>query len=432
MITNLSLFPHDGQMVIKDIVQRINYIDLMRNLLEEFQQALNYFQNNELYKFDAQVGETLCQIRAYKIYTLQKNSFPVFFDELKELTIALDKTIQQLELHTKKYHALLKLHKSQRPDYVRAPITLIDFFSDLECVISIHENELFIFISYFLCRYNIVDTDKIPTSIDYTEIAKNLNLSRSYSKKLVHFYQKSLSELSCTFIFQLLTELSGKDDLKHILPKLHRQSDEGRMVLPCYCVTEIIVLHMIDTRADLVLLVDVKNEDGNEKMAFYLKGSKDINNFKLMPLDETNDNKPCVVMYGACLTTNVFFRETFQSELISLGLKHIILSNNAAHPQYSGETLKHFKDDPFLALLDEEPHKLSKIDTLLIKNLSKELSQMKQLAEKIGCTINNQGLFLLKHIYCNQINAYTEHYLPVIPPLATQGIPSIKILLAHI
>ena len=423
MLTNLSLLPHDNLITIKDIVQRINYIALMKNLLEEFQDALNCFQKNELYKFDAQVGETLCQIRAYKIYSLQENSFPLFFDELKELKIILDKTIQQLALHAQEYQALLKLHKSQRPDYIRTPITLIDFFSDLGCIIPIQENALYIFISYFLCRYHIVDADKIPTSIDYTEIAKNLNLSRSYSKKLGHFYQKSLSEFSCKFIFQLLTELSGKHDLKHILPQLHRQSDEGRMVLPCYCVTEIIVLHMIDTSANLVLLVDVKNEDENERMAFCLNGSKDINNFKLMPLDETNDNKPCVVMYGECVTTNVFFKETFQSELISLGLKHIILSNNAAHPQYSGETLKHFKDDPFRALIDEEPNELSQVDILLIENLSNELSQMKQLAEEIGCTIKNQGLFLLKHIYCNQINAYIEHYLPGMP-LAIDGIPS--------
>ena len=426
MLTNLSLLPHDSQISIKDIVQRITYITLMQNLLGEFQLALHCFQNNELNKFDAQVGETLCQIRAYKIYSLKEHSFPEFFYELTDLQINLDKTIKKLELHAKEYQALLKLHKSQRPDYLRASITLRDFFSDLGCVIPIHENALYIFISYFLCRFHIVDTDNIPTSINYSKIAELLNLSRSYSKKLGHFYQKSLSEFSCKYIFQLLSELSGKHDLKHVLPQLYRQSDEGRMVLPCYCVTEIIVLHMINTSANLVLLVDIKNEEGKERMAFCFKGSKDINNFELSPLAEANDNKPCVVMYGECVTTNVFFKEILQCELMALGIRQIILSNNAAHPQYSGETLKHFKDDPFRTLLDEEQNELPQADIPLIENLSNELKQMKKLAENIGCTINNQGLFLLKHIYCHQINAYKEYYQSNIA-LAIEGIATEKI-----
>lgn len=409
--------PHNSLIVIKDIVQKISYIDLMTNLLNEFQRSLNYFESNDLYQFDAQVGETLCQIRAYKIYSLRVYSSPAFLNSLRELKNNLDRTIGRLELEAIQYQQFLKMHKRERPEYIRNPITLMDLFSNLGCIISIPEDAIYIFLSYFLCQYHIVDSDNIPVTIDYKKIATHLGLSRSYSKKLGHFYQKLLSEQSCHFVFELLDQLPGKNELKRILPHLHKKSDEGRMVLPCYCVTEIIVLHMIEKNANLLLIVDVIIGHSRERISYYFKGSRDTNNFKLTQQHSMNGNEPCIVMYGSHLTKNSLFKETLQADFLSFGIKEIILSNNASHPQYSGETLRAFQYDPFQALIAENGTLLSQFDIFLIKKLSTELLKRKQAAEEMGCTANNQSLFLLKHIFCDIVNKHTEYSAPEIPSI---------------
>ena len=328
--------------------------------------------------------------------------------------------IHKLDVYMENYQQLLKVHKSQRPDDVRAPVTLIDFFSKMECVFSIPEDALFIFTSYILCQYHIVDNNGIPMAIDYIKVANDISLSRSYSKKLIHFYQKKLSELSCTFVFNLLKELPDKNDLKSILPELHRQSDEGRMVLPCYCVTEIIVLHMIENDANLVLLIDIETDKPKEKNTIFLKGSKALQNFQLTTPQE---NSPCVVMYGSSITNNLFCNVV--DDLLWVGIKDVILSNNASHPQYSGVTLSNFKDNPFNTLINECQAQLSPITIEMAKTLSANLEQRKRQAEKIGCSLNNQNLFFLKHIFCNTFNSYKERktnktmYIPQQPYSAT-------------
>ena len=401
--TNISLLPHDSTVIIKDITQKIVYIDLMKNLLKQFQQAIVFFEKKNLSQFDAQVGETLCQIRAYKVYYLTAYSPQSFLTTLFEVKKNVTQAITRLNTEAQNYQHFLKMHKSQRPDNIRASMTLTAFFLSLECAFSIPEDAFFIFISYFLCQYHLVDNDNIPTAINYSSIAMDMSLSRSYSKKLGHFYQKKLSELSCNFMFELLTELPGKEDLKSILPLFHRQSDEGRMVLPCYPVTEIIVLHMIENKANLMLLMDIETEHNKKRISLLLKGSKSLNNFKLG--SQQNDaEEPCIVMYGSSVTHNIGI-----NEILSVGIKEIILSNNAAHPQYSGVILSAFRDNPFKALMDECREQISPLNIEVVTSLSLHLIRMKKLAEKIGCTVNNQSLFLLKHIFCNTINAYNAH-----------------------
>ncbi len=410
MLTNLSLLPHDGLIVIKDIIHKKNHINLMKNLLKAFQDALQHFENSMLDQFDAQVGETLCQIRAYKIYLLKTRHYPTLTLQLNELKNTIIKVNQRLELQLHEYEAFLRLHKSQRPRHLHTPITLTDFFSEIGCLITIPEDALYIFIAHFLCHYNIVDEERIPVSINYNKISKQLLLSKSYSKKLGHYYQKSLSKLSCSFMYQLLDELPGETDLKHILPQLHRSADEGRMVMPCYSVTKIILLHMINNEAKIILLVNMKSNRDHHKIAISLKGKKNTQDFELMPLHESNIMEPAIVLYGECSTDKVLCSEIFQSTLCTIGLKQIILSNNAAHSQYCGKMLKEFEHNPFQTLLKEtSQQQLSLADTKSLYNLSNELVQMKKLAKTLGCTIDNHKLFLLKHIFCDTLCKYFEY-----------------------
>jgi len=401
--TNLALLPYEQNIVIKDITQKISTIKLMGRVLKQVQLALSYFENRELYRFDAQVGETLCQIRAYKIYYLSSYSTPQFLETIKKLRINVSHGIKKLSIQAEHYQHLLKLHKSQRPEFARAPITLADFFRELDCIILLSKDALFLFISHFLCHYHLVDDDNIPMAIDFSALSSELSVSRSFAKKIGHFYQKKLSELSCDFIFQLVKELPDSQEIESMLPLLHLQSDEGRMVLPCYCVTEIIVLHMIENKANLVLLVDAENK--RKQSTLFLRGSKQQQNFELINEEQQND-LPCMVMYGSSMPPSAYLIEPTLEKMLSMGIKEVILSNNAAHPQYSGITLSSHRDNPYATLISEQRDLLSIHEITIAQQRASLLIQMKQLAAKTGCTSNNPTLFLLKHIFCNTVNAY--------------------------
>ncbi|KTC83725.1 hypothetical protein Lbru_1694 [Legionella brunensis] len=415
MQTNLILLPHEPSIVISDIVQRLHYIHLMQQLLERLLTALDSFENNHLSRFDAQVGETLCQIRAYKIYTLKSHPTSECLSHLKDLKRQCLNTKETLSAEEARYQYYITQNKTLRPQSIRDQITLSDFFKAMNCHFSITDDTLFLFLSHFLCEFHVVDEEQIPMAIDYPAIAQKLNLSRSYTKKLGHYYQKLLSEMSCKFMFQLVEDFPGNEELKHLLPWLHKQSDEGRMVLPCYTVTDIIVSHMIENQASMVLVIDIQNENKKERLTFSFEGSKDKANFDIS--NQVDTKNPCMVMYGGCHTTDNFFKKSFLSKLLTIGVKEVLLSNNAAHPQYSGATLKQFRDNPFQVLVNEYHHEFSSFETCLAQNLSNELIKKKALANALGCTAENQSFFLLKHIFCDTLDSYQ------IEEISNEGIP---------
>ncbi len=428
--TNLALLPYEQNIVIKDITQKISTIELMEQLLKQLQLALSYFENRELYRFDAQVGETLCQIRAYKIYYLSSYSTPEFIETIKKLKSDVTLGVKKLSIKKEHYQHLLKLHKSQRPESIRAPITLARFFSELDCIIPLSEDVLFLFLSHFLCAFHLADEGNIPMAIDFSAVSSVLSVSRSFAKKIGHFYQKRLSELSCDFIFQLVKELPNSRGLESILPLLHHQSDEGRMVLPCYCVTEIIVLHMIENQANLLLLVEVAAKNQRKQSVLFLRGSKKQQNFELINEEQQND-EPCMVMFGSSKPHYSYFIDHTIEKIISMGIKEVILSNNAAHPQYSGITLSSYRDNPYEILISEHRNSLSIHEINIAEQRASLLIQMKKLADKTGCTSTNPTLFLLKHIFCSTLNAYknpmpielfnsTACALPDMNPIALQ------------
>lgn len=421
-MNNISILPHDDSIIVKDITKKIRYIQLMKKLLEEFQQAIFFFENKELHYFDAQVGETLCQIRAYKIYLLSTKFSFFYLKSLLPLKATLDTVTKKLNLYELQYKQFLKQSKKDRPDYIFRAVSLVDFFSTMKCVFSLSEDVIFIFLAFFLCKYRVVNDENIPIEINFIAIAKDLSLSSNYSKKLGRFYQKTLSELSCKFIFELLNDLPNQNNLTCILPKLHLKSDEGRMVLPCYPVTEIIILHMIKNNARVILLIDIKDEYHKERIAFGFQGSHQTQDFKLVSLSKEKVIIPSVVFYGTCAAKNPALKKKLIDNLLSMGMRELILCNNSIHPQYSGAALSNLSTDPYQTLIAEQQEHLSPIEIQAAKNLSNQLSKLKKIAENKGCTIANQSLFFLKHVFCDITENYVNLNLQHMPVFFSEGI----------
>lgn len=400
----MNLCPHESNILIKDITQKIDHISLVRVLLGYFNEAIMFFQKRMLSRFDAQVGENLCQIRAYKVYQLSQSK--TFHDKLITTQNNLKRSIKILISNEQDYQHWLKRNKADRPNNIQEPLYLSDFFEKMEVRITFEEDMFFLFLSYFLCKYCIVDEENIPFTMDYQRIQKDLNLSRSFSKRLVHYYQKHLSILSCDFIFKLLSDIKEYAKLNSVLRMLHKKAGEGRMVLPCFLVTKIILQHMIQKEVSILLVCNLKIGLRKELVTYMFQGNKLTNNFELSIFNSANN---ILVFYGEHKQPQDGNKEKFLEEILEIGFKEIIFYNNAAHPQFSGQMLLDFRDNPFHQLLREYKKgsiNLSAAEMELIKELSNTIYNYKHNAIQFGCIKDRPRLFLLKHIFCDT----TEHH----------------------
>lgn len=395
----MNICPHESDIFLKDITQKIVHISLVRLLLGYFDEAIVFFQKRMLSHFDAQVGENLCQIRAYKIYQLSKSE--IFYDKLIALQHDIATSIEKLTSTEQDFKYWIKRSKTDRPEHIKKPLYLSDFFEQMAVNVTFEDDLLFIFLSYFLCKYCMVDEENIPFTMDYQRIQENLYLSRSFSKRLVHYYQKYLSALSCDFVFQLLSDIEEYVKFNSILKMLHKRADEGRMVLPCFLVTKIILQHMIQKEESILLLCNLKIGVRGELVRYIFKGNKFTNSFELSSCTSENN---VVVLYGEHrqpLGNNI---GKFLEEILAVGLKEIIFYNNAAHPQFSGQILLNFRENPFHQLLIEyknENINLSTVEVNLITELSNTIYDYTHKAVQFGCIKDRPRLFLLKHIFCD-------------------------------
>ena len=371
--TLVSLLPYSTNILIKDVVQKYNLFKLAGLTIEMLFEAISAFEEMKFEKFDAQVGETLCQIRAYKINRLSEN--PGFARRLEILKINLSKTKETLALTLLKYDELLKLNKKERPSDAAKPFEIEELFLKYDLYLPLSQSEVFIYSAYFLNKHNVVNESLVPVAINYQLVKKTFQISSSYSKKIIHFHQKLLSKLSCEFIFKLLV-------------------DEGRMALPCFPVTEIILLHMIKTRA--LLTIYVKENEVLTALGFI--GNPETNDFEL--LGTIPYNRATLIMYG---TRENKIKNSISELIQGFSLKSIILYNNAAHPQYTGKTLLDYQQNPYRTYLNSQPYSDK---NNLIQKLSHELESKISMATVLGCTHKNRSLFFLEHIFCSNINNF--------------------------
>lgn len=401
----INLLPHDPDIQVKDITFKLRYIKLFRLVLKASKNALICFKNKELFMFDAQVGETLCQIRAYKIAKLSNNYR--FEAELDAVIIALVQAELKLKKAEQELNGLINIHKNKRPVWVKEVNSLISLLKEKDAYFSFSEEIFYLFLSYFLCLYNVRDEEGIPFTIDYEKIVKDFDVSPSYSKKIVQYYQKMISQLSCDFVFNLLDDIEEKDSLKKVLPSLCLLSDEGRKALPCYAVTEIILLHAIKSKINIVMYV--KSLNNEQSLVLTFRGSSEYE-LELLDLNSCNSDEPCLVFYGVSKDFSSLHEHNFLNDLLNIGIKSLILYNNAFHPQYSGKTLSYLSQNPFKVLMNEGGAKLSKefMDNLHL--LSAELDAMKEMAKSVSCTALDQNMFLLKHIFCDTVHRYRAQY----------------------
>lgn len=410
MYNNVSLLPHDESIRVKGIDEKLRYLKLMKYFVEEIYLSIYHFKSDQLYRFDAHVGETLCQIRAYKILLLKHHKQDLQEKKLFVFEESLKNTYCDLKRIIAEYSNPINSLSKQRRKKVRKEESISDFFSSEGIYLEIDSDILFIFLSCFLSFFKVAGEDRNSILVDYEKISGHMEISRFYSKKIVKNFQRIISRLSSDFIASLSDELSGREDLKQMLPLLRKETNNGRSVFPCYFVTDIILSHMIQNGMNLLFIVSSKIEKERKIKFLPFKGDKLKDNFSCVDSPDAIkrfNKEGCLVITGVCDENKANLNDKkYLNKLLKLDIRKIILMNTATHPQFSGESLAHLSEQPLIELIKQKNGLYSLPTISLAKRLARELNTMKSLASKKGCSLDNKATFFAKHIFCDIFNSY--------------------------
>ncbi len=382
----IHLLPYSESRVLNDRNQKKSEIQLIKTIILVSITALKHFLKGDLSEFDAQVGENLCQIRAYKNIKVAQ-----LWLESEKKSRDLTQLIQQLKTYYKKIKQFivewgLLIKQTKHYDAELDKSETIRFFllkNDLN--LDLPEDIVYL-ISCFFLTYFSVRVENIPLAIDFKRIALKFNVSKHRAERLTHRFQLIASKLGCDFILNIASELPLKKRYSNVLPTLYLLSDVDRTVLPCCLVSEIILAHCINKKIPVLILFNRVQLETKELIYFLLEGEDYIT---------FTEDKPCLVILGDNLSTKKT-SEDYINYLNDINPIELILANTATHPQYAGNRLSSLSNNPFLSLFDK-----SNDDATFFSN---RLITLKELASKFGCSKQFPLAFFLRHIYSSKLS----------------------------
>ncbi|HEV2614156.1 MAG TPA: hypothetical protein VGV92_05555 [Gammaproteobacteria bacterium] len=349
----------------------------------------SFYLKEKLHEFDPHVGETACQIRAYKTLLL------ALAVESKKTTAA--KKIAELRpINEKIKKDLAYYSKVENTSNARGliPTTLEKFILENNYDYFLDDDDTYLLFSKILTIYKCPD-DKKHSGVNIKKIMSDLDLSREGATRLSTFFQKKLSEMSCQFMVAIEKQLLSSTREKSIIENFIFRDDNAREVMPCFLSMKIILAHMYFSRISLIIAInrELKGKVIDKLcLPFYPDHS---GKFRFSP----NLKKP--VYYIIEGTTEVDpnspeNKEEFINRFSKLDIEEIILLNEAVHPQFSGKILEPLRINPFGFL-----SKNASINPY--QSLENELLSLQTEAVTRGCTHENNALFYIEHIFCGRM-----------------------------
>ncbi len=397
----LRLIPAKPASFLVNRKAKLAFLHLMNVLIDEAIEALSCFLRREFSAFDAQVGETSCQIRAYKVCLLDNTkgfSEKVMWvkNQLNEYKKIFEHVLEEYKIGTLYGHSYSEEMDKREilKGFLKRKGLSIFFDSDI----------IFLITSHFLKKYCLIDNEEIPCAINYPLIKKSLFLGSTPARNLTNHYQLVLSKLSCAFVLNLLKSYSDEDGNYRFMQYFIREGDQGRRMLPYYNAVKIL-LSSAQT-SGLPILFSVYKVMGNRrvKWAFLFKLNKTTHEYSLQKRsDMMSSDESCVVFKGTvfCENKNEESVENYLTRLFSYKPNTVILDNAAAHPQYAGEKQAEFKEDPYKDLYSKiaaQEQTVKKADSM-----QQEFFKAKEEAHRMGLSRENPSLFYIKHIFCDLV-----------------------------
>ncbi|MCC2625726.1 MAG: hypothetical protein K0R14_1599 [Burkholderiales bacterium] len=387
-----ELIPLKPESLLSCRKAKLGTLHLLLNIVNEALEACKDFLNKKYTNFDAQVGETACQIRAYKICLLASNS--QFISKLPILALQIIEYRNYLTRYIKEFEDNM-LAQAKYSKELDKKETKEDFLNKLQFDLSLNDDCLFIILSHFLNKYCIFDEEAIPNAINYALIKKILNIGSTPARHLANHYQSILSRLSCEFILEqpVKTETINKK----LLNQMVKIGDRRRFALPYYDATKVLLFSINTVSLPMILSPYYSKQSHGNHQIFFFK--KDCLTNKMMLQSELNNTDlhiPAIIFRGYMqIPEHQSFHE-FKNNILQIDFQKIILLNAASHPQYTGETLNNYIIDPYKDINSDN----EELEKILAINKD-ELIQARILAETIGCSKINFSLFYIKHIFCS-------------------------------
>lgn len=372
-ISSIDFFPHDPTSLLINQDMKLKILKLSLFFANQCIDAINSFFIKKTYSdFDAHVGDTLCQIRAYKLllmieYFKENPAERFYVEELNRLNFAKQKIEEKIQF----FDNLVKNKQAKYNKVLDNKEILYTFLSMHNILFEITETTFYLTQSSVLTKYSHRISFGVSINMKVEQLAKNMSVGQTTARKLIKNFQLTLAELSCEFVHSLCKKLLGQSQLNKILPQLETTDSHKRKVFPAYEVTKIILLHMKITQTPVLFVTHKqKNHTTESPNSFAFIFSKEKNEFELcsstqfIPLET-----PCFIIHGSTLSNSI-------NSIINIGLTTVVLSNMATHPQLRTETMN---------------------------EREKELTSMELLAESLGYCKKNPKLFFLKHIYADSL-----------------------------
>lgn len=388
----ISLFPSDKNNLLVSRKSKLDALNLMYNLIGESIEACFDFLNKKYMTFDAQVGETSCQIRAWKICLLAHNQN--FIDEIQCLVSKLIKYKNSILVYTGVFENSTHINSKYLKELDQKE-NIVDFFKKIDNNLITNDDCLFIISAHFLNKYCIF-CNNFPNAIDYNLIKQSLMIGSTTARNLANHYQLILSKLSCNFVLQQSTYVSELpcNNYYNFLQNLLKIGDGKRYTLPYYYVTKILFSNVVTTGLPIVFSVC---DNYLEPLILFFKKDGITNQMRLQPITDNVDiYAPSIVFQGSVFESDTLPLEEYKNNILQIGVEEIILLNAASHPQYTGEILRDYSIEPCKDIVATN----SEQEKILISNIE-ELTSMRIKSESIGCSKNNYNRFYIKHIFCS-------------------------------
>lgn len=392
----ISLLPYTENSELIHRQQKLEDLHLLKQIISFSLKAVDTFINGDLKNFDAQVGENLCQIRAYKTMLLA-NKWLTSVEKKPELlnkvvvlhgiNDLIDNIISYWEQET---------HHASHDKKLDGPENITFFLTRQNLYALLDKDLVYLIMCFFLSHYNIC-SESIPIAMNLEEIKRSFHISKYKAKRLIRKYQTVVCKLGSEFIMEIAKDLPSKSAYNEILPYVCRNAENGRQMLPCLMATEIILHHCMLINFPVIFLVRRKYKDEKNKDIIYFSLISDsVNNFTLVPDKEVLEFNP----YGMIIWGEVLYGESvdespqnYAQKILSLNPKILLLANTANHPQYTGDYLSDFRDNPY----QDVPLSHS------LMNHNKVLKSLKEFALKHGCARENRTTLFLRHIYAGHV-----------------------------
>ncbi len=321
----IDLLPGSPNKVLKKSIDKVHLFQIYIYFAKVAISAAETFLAGDLSQFDPHVGDTACQIRAYR--TLQLSQSP-----RTKLTLeALIKKLNQIIDNIASMNVNIVANTPKSPF-----ISSRQFITMHGLDVPFDEESIFVFTAFFLSKYTHVnDAIRVNTEIKFPSLYEEVFFcSRSSLYRYIIKLQRILSEDSCNFLKFLSLHNQKITSLTTLVVDTLWLDEMGRYTVPSFLSGYIILTSLISSSTNIMLLCKMKNKD-YLRIAF--RGNPNTQKFDL--LENAKTQSPYFAIKGD--SSKLSSRDEVLSYIQQAGgLLQLLLKTMACHPQYRGRTFE--------------------------------------------------------------------------------------------